>query len=360
MNSIKITSPLGAPFYDALKEKVNNYFLTKKRTGNLKLFIKTAIIILTAIGLYLLPFFAQLSYGTYLLTRALSGFNMSLVGFNIGHDAIHDSYCESKKWNKIIGYAFDVSGVSSFFWFVKHNILHHFFTNTEDDDDLFTNKTLRLAPFQKWYPVYFFQPIYAILLYCLEHLYWVFFADFKKYNKQAVGKREINNMSKTDKMIFLAGKIQFVIKSLIIPVIFFGFWKGILGFLIMEFTCGLVLSVVFQLAHVQRKSQFFISNKDRVIEEEWAVHQVKTTADFETWNPVLSWLLGGLNFQTVHHLFPRISHIHYPAIQKLVIKNCEEFKIPYNHYNFMFGAFVSHIYHLCVMAFNRKVLKVII
>ena len=40
------------------------------------------------------------------------------------------------------------------------------------------------------------------------------------------------------------------------------------------------------------------------MEDEWAVHQLKTTANFATRNKLISWWVGGLNFQVEHHLFP--------------------------------------------------------
>jgi linoleoyl-CoA desaturase len=63
----------------------------------------------------------------------------------------------------------------------------------------------------------------------------------------------------------------------------------------------------------------------------------------------VTWQLGGLNFQTVHHLFPDVSHIHYPKIQKIVIETCVEFKVQYNHYKTMLQAEFDHMIHLWEM-----------
>ena len=53
------------------------------------------------------------------------------------------------------------------------------------------------------------------------------------------------------------------------------------------------------------------------------MHEVETTVDFCPRNPVLTWVLGGLNFQIEHHLFPRVPHTHYPQIAEIVRRNCE-------------------------------------
>jgi linoleoyl-CoA desaturase len=119
------------------------------------------------------------------------------------------------------------------------------------------------------------------------------------------------------------------------------------GYAIVTFICGLFISVVFQLAHVVEGTVFPSPDADtNKIEQEWAVHQVSTTANFSTKNKLLSWLLGGLNFQVEHHLFPKVSHVHYPAINKLVKETCREFNISYLEYPSVSKAFSSHILHI--------------
>jgi len=86
----------------------------------------------------------------------------------------------------------------------------------------------------------------------------------------------------------------------------------------------------------------FAGLEDRVVESAWAVHEVKSTADFASGNKLVTWLVGGLNYQVEHHLFPRISHVHYPAISKIVSQKCEEFNLPYHTFPTMRAAVVSH------------------
>jgi fatty acid desaturase len=49
-----------------------------------------------------------------------------------------------------------------------------------------------------------------------------------------------------------------------------------------------------------------------------ATHQVEATVDFAPHDRILTWFIGGLNFQIEHHLFPRVCHTHYPALSKMV------------------------------------------
>ena len=107
---------------------------------------------------------------------------------------------------------------------------------------------------------------------------------------------------------------------------------------------GLTLSLVFQLAHVVENTEFEHVPLDETkhIETAWAEYQVRTTANFAMGNRVISWFVGGLNYQIEHHLFPKVSHVHYPAISKIVIAKCREYNLPYNQYTTMTEALSSH------------------
>ena len=107
---------------------------------------------------------------------------------------------------------------------------------------------------------------------------------------------------------------------------------------------GLTLAIVFQLAHVVEHAEFEAAGVDPVkIENEWAIHQIKTTANFAFTNKIATWFLGGLNYQIEHHLFPRISHIHYPAISRIVQETCAQFGLNYLYFHTTRAAVVSHV-----------------
>ena len=110
---------------------------------------------------------------------------------------------------------------------------------------------------------------------------------------------------------------------------------------------GFVISIVFQLAHTVEHTDFPLPNEETgKIENEWAIHQVATTANFATGNKLISWLVGGLNFQIEHHLFPKISHVHYPAISKIIKRTCNEYGLTYIEFPKMRQAILSHVAYL--------------
>ena len=118
----------------------------------------------------------------------------------------------------------------------------------------------------------------------------------------------------------------------------------LIGYATMGVVTGVVISYVFQLAHAVEGPEFdSVGLDDKMIESEWAVHQIKTTANFAPENRIISWFVGGLNYQVEHHLFPRISHVHYPALSKIVQRHCAQFQLPYHCFPGLTPAISSHL-----------------
>jgi linoleoyl-CoA desaturase len=216
------------------------------------------------------------------------------------------------------------------------------------DSDIDVKPFMRLHPSQPRYGFHKFQNVYFVFLYGISYIVWIFYHDFEKY---FTGKIAANGapqaLEKKEHYIFWFTKLMYIAVYIVVPMIMVGFIQALVGFLIVTAVCGLFISVVFQLAHIVEGTHFPESDQESYkIEQEWAIHQVTTTANFATKSKVVSWLLGGLNFQVEHHLFPRVSHIHYPQINQFVKQTCQEFNITYIEYTTVFKAFHSHITHL--------------
>jgi len=333
-------------FYSALKNEVEEYFRTKniKKTGNWKLYLKTSLLISSAIALYLVLLLTPITLASGIVMSVALGFVLASIGFNVMHDACHGSY-SSKKWvNTLLGYSLNALGGNSFIWKFKHNILHHTYTNVEGiDDDIAKSPIMRQCESQKWVPAHRFQHLYVLLVYAISSFAWVMMMDFNKYFKQKVCSTPLQKMKTMDHVIFWASKVLYVVFYVVIPVMFVGWQAWAIGFACMHLALGLILALVFQLAHVVEHVEFETATIDpKLIDNEWAVYQVKTTADFAPRNHFINWYVGGLNFQIEHHLFPRISHVHYPAISKIVEQVCERFEIPYQQFPTMGQAIASH------------------
>lgn len=337
-------------FSATLKSRVNDYFKTNNisNTGNRKLYVKGSVISVTAVTIYISLVFLSLPAWLSVLLCILFGINMAMIGFNIMHEGGHQSFSRVSWLNRVSGYTLNMLGGTIYFWKQKHNIDHHTFTNVDGLDHDIDVKFMRMHTDQphQWY--HRFQFAYWFLLYGISYIAWVMYQDYEKYFTGKMGiKADRKIMPFREHVIFWCTKITYLCIYLVIPIIFVGWIPALIGWLIAGIACGFSLAVVFQLAHVVEHTHFPVPDEEsNKIEQEWTVHQLSTTSNFATGSKVVSWVLGGLNFQVEHHLFPRISHVHYPEINKLVKATCLEYNVTYLEYKTMGEAFVSHWRHI--------------
>ena len=334
-------------FYQSLKTAVDQYFEVNhiKKTGDWRLYIKTITLVSAAIIIYGALIFFKMNALPALLLCALLGFVFASIGFGVMHDANHGSY-STKPWlNDTLGLTANALGASSFFWKQKHNIIHHTYTNVDGiDDDIAKSPIIRQCETQKWVPAHKIQHLYLLPIYALSSIFWLFFMDFTKYFTRKIYTTEAWKLTPKNHLIFWVTKILYFTFYMIIPAIVWGFGPWLLGFMVLHIVMGITLSLTFQLAHVVENTEFenVALDETKHVETAWAEHEVRTSSNFAMGNPVVSWFVGGLNFQIEHHLFPKVSHVHYPAISKIVMEKCKEFNLPYNKYDTMFGAVASH------------------
>ncbi|MBK8087331.1 MAG: acyl-CoA desaturase [Chitinophagaceae bacterium] len=333
-------------FFNDLKQAVDHYFSANqiRKTGNIKLYMKTIVLIPAAVLIYVSLLTVSFPVWVALLLCGFLGVIFASIGFNVMHDANHGSY-SSKKWvNELFGYSINALGGNAFIWKFKHNIIHHTYTNVDGvDDDIARSPLLRQCSTQVWKPAHKFQHIYVVFLYAISSLAWVAYLDFDKYFKRKVNTTSMSKMDVKEHILFWVSKLLYAVFYVAVPIWFVGVGKWAIGYLTMELVLGFVLAIVFQLAHVVEETEFEYAGIEPVmIESEWAAHQVKTTSDFAPKNKLISWFAGGLNFQVEHHLFPRISHIHYPELSKIVEEKCKEHQLPYHSIPTMNEAIASH------------------
>jgi linoleoyl-CoA desaturase len=334
-------------FAVALKKKVDEYFASSKEsfTGNKQLHIKAGIMLASSAAIYVLLLLNPALWLAIPLS-ILFGLSLAGIGFNVMHDAAHGSYSRKRWINELMAYTLNLMGGNAFLWKQKHNVNHHSFTNIEDhDDDIDIKPLMRVSPHQphRWY--HRFQHIYWVFLYGFTYVSIVFGKNFKEYFTGKIGEVKMKKMSRKEHIIFWVSKTIYIFLFLGLPLMLLGFWEVIIGYLIVSMVCGFTLGVVFQLAHVVEGTSFPVPDAGKM-EQDWMRHQLATTANFSTRSKLASWLLGGLNFQVEHHLFPRISHVHYPALSLRVQEVCREFDVPYLNNGSFLRAVASHVKYL--------------
>ncbi len=258
------------------------------------------------------------------------GFAMAGIGFNLMHDGGHGA-CSRHAWvNRAMALTLEILGGSSFIWRWKHNVVHHTYSNIATiDDDLEVGPWARLAPHQprRWY--HRFQHLYMWLLFGLLPFKW-YLIDIRNFRRGWFSRQRIPRAKRAERAIFIVGKLLLPLWALAVPMLWRPPLVVVAFYALSFFTLGVVLSVTFLLAHVVEQAQCGPLPPSGRIETEWAAHQVQTTVDFAPRNPILSWYLGGLNYQIEHHLFPHVSHVFYPAIAPLVQQACGEFGVRYS------------------------------
>jgi len=334
-------------FHVELKKRINEYFANtgKQTTGGARLFGKAAFLIIGFTYIYIqLVFFTPAAPIAILLSILLGAFTAA-IGFNVMHDGGHGSFSKYQWVNKSAAITAEVLGASHFMWNMKHNVIHHAYTNVDGvDDDIDAKPILRMAATQKRYKMHRFQHLYFWIFYCFLHLYWSMMSDYRKYFSGKIGDIPLKKMTIKDHISFWGFKILHYSLFIVIPIISVGFMNWMIGFLSFTVVAGFILSIVFQLAHTVEHTEFPVPdvNTGR-LEDEWAIHQLKTTANFATKSRFVSWFVGGLNFQIEHHLFPKISHIHYPQISRIIKQACKEYGVVYVEYPRLHQAVASHV-----------------
>ena len=351
--NIRFSRVDSAKFFRTLNKRVNNYFKENniQKTGNWKLYLKTIIMF----SLYLTPYFLLLTLNlptwAQILLTIVMGIGMAGIGMNVMHDGNHGSYSYRPWVNKIMGGSMYILAGNVYNWQVQHNVLHHTYTNIHGhDEDLDAGRIIRFSKHSKWRRFHRFQHYYGVILYGLLTLNWVVTADFlqtKRYldRKLAYGKLPSHFMQWST---LIATKILYVVVWIVIPILVLdiAWWKILIGFFIMHYTAGLILSIVFQLAHVVEDTEMPLPDESGNMKNTWAIHQLFTTVNFGTRNRIINCFTGGLNHQVEHHIFPNISHVHYSRIAKIVKATAKEFNLPYNEYKTTRSAIIAHFKYL--------------
>lgn len=304
-----------------------------------QLYLKSALILIAFAVSYGCLVFLATTWWQAIPFALLLGLSTTAIGFNIQHDAGHQAY-SSRPWvNKLMSMTLDLIGGSSYVWHWKHAVYHHTYVNiTGHDTDIDLGIVGRLTPHQKRHWFHRWQHLYLWPAYGLLAVKWHFFTDFHEVVTGRIGRHRMPRPKGWDLALFLGGKTTFFGIAFVIPLLFHPVEIVLLVYALVVVILGAVLSVVFQLAHAVEEADFPIPQPETGnIENAWAVHQVETTIDFVRRNRFVAWLLGGLNFQIEHHLFPRICHINYPEISELVEATCREYGVRYTEHS-SFGA----------------------
>ena len=277
--------------------------------------------------------------GLYLL----GGFAQTFLLLNIAHDSNHNAISSRPAVNKTLNYVFDLCGISSYMWRILHHRGHHSCVNLHGEDDAISGRGLfRFSPYDERAPWHRLQHVYALVLYALFSLDYVFVRDFQHFFLPSHDYVKRAKHPLREYVILFAGKAFYLTYMLVLPVMVLGKspWLVLGSFLLVHLVVGLSVTLVFQTTHTVDDTYF---PADRGEFENGVYHIFATTADYATENPLVGWLAGGLNHHIVHHLCPYVCHTHYAPLTRIVKQTAEEFGVPYRQHRTMTKAIWHHL-----------------
>lgn len=333
-------------FQHELRRRIDEHFsVTGQRSrDNPSLYLKTALIL----GVFAASYVGLVGWASTLwqglLYAVVLGIATAAIGFNIQHDGGHQAFSRHRWINRTMAATLDLIGGSSYIWHWKHAHFHHTYVNIDGhDSDIDLGILARLAPTQRHRRMHRWQHYYLWLLYAVTAIRWHLYGDFRDLITGKIGERRFPRPRGWNLVVLIGGKLVFFALAFGVPLLYHPFGVVLGFYLLVAAITGLLLALVFQLAHVVEDARFVsTAPASPRIERAWAAHQLDATVDFAQDNRALSWLIGGLNFQIEHHLFCRVSHVHYRALAPLVAATCHDFGMPYRHHPNLRAGIVSH------------------
>ncbi len=334
-------------FYITLQQRVEAYFTHNKcrKTGNNWLYIKSFFFLtsyILAYGFILMVHSDTMGWGVNIaFCYALMGFLTVPLILNIGHEAVHNTFSTHSRLNKMLTWIFNLVGADAAIWHYRHIHAHHAFTNVVGyDHDIGQSHLARLAPDAVYFKVHRWQHFYMPFMYLIYTLNWLIYRDFKDYYQ--LFKISKPNWRGWTRLIL--SKIFYFSYILILPL--YLFWDNrslVIGsFLLMQAVMSVTTFLILVSTHLGEEAVFPMPNSENDFSHTWAAHQLLTTTDFAPNSWLVTQLFGGFNLHVVHHLFPHISHIHYPALTQLVRETAQEFGLTYNQFPSFGQTIVSH------------------
>jgi linoleoyl-CoA desaturase len=334
-------------FNSEVKERVAAYFegANRSRHATPGMVLKTFLLL----ALFFVPYGLILSNSVpplgMLGLAIVMGIALAGIGFAVAHDALHGAYSSNPRVNTLLGMTFDLLGANGYMWKITHNVIHHTYTNIDGvDEDLTVSPLLRLSPGQPLRRVHRFQHLYGFATYSMSTLFWVFAKDYKYFLARDLGPYKNRKHAVGEWVTLIGFKLAYFGWAIILPlaVLPVAWWQFAIGFVVMHLVAGVILGVVFQLAHVVEGPEYPVPDDQGRMEDAWLIHEMATTANFARSNRLLTWYVGGLNHQIEHHLFPRVCSAHYPAISPIVEAVAMKHGMPYYQNPTLFAAIRSH------------------
>jgi delta11-fatty-acid desaturase len=266
-----------------------------------------------------------------------------VLGVNTFHDASHFGLSWNWKINRLgtnLGFCFS----APYTWYHQHIIGHHCFPNIHGKDpDLYhAPKIIRHSPDVKHRVAHLYQTITFVFTWLLGvPLSILWHGMIQSYRRPAYNRvvKFANTKYLNPKSLITRFIIYFTLFH-ITPFIFLGATiKAVIFSIVPIYLFSLFFMVSTQINHL---------TPDTVdqLDENFFIHQIKTSHNVATDNYLLFLFTGGLNMQIEHHLFPSMNHCHLKKIMPKVKQLCQKYGVKYSESQSLWQALCLHVAHL--------------
>lgn len=326
-----------SPFYSELKKEVEE-LLDRKTLDNAKkeIFIKFVFYSILYISLYFSIYTSFISSNFFLLTLnyVLFGLTGILLAFNCAHDCVHNTFSKNRRANAIIFYwVFNLQGVNSRLWHKRHIASHHVFPNVDGcDADIDDNPFMRLSPHHKLRKYQKYQHVYAVFLYLIYTLHWIFVKDFIYLKKENLANLKNQKYSSAFIIELILLKLFYLTVLILLPTIFTAatLQQIIIAFFVMHFAISLFFVLTLIISHLCLETEFPEVDENGELPYNYYEHQLAVSLDYHPENKLANFIFGGFNSHTAHHLFPNLQHTLYTQLAPLIKEKAKKYNLPYN------------------------------
>ena len=269
------------------------------------------------------------AFATYMIPRSLlvSTIAFGLFGGRCGwfqHEGGHNSLTGNIRTDKLIQEFFIGFGLHSSgnMWNIMHNKHHSTPQKINHDIDLDTTPLVaffdtaieknRRQAFSKWwlrFQAYTFLPITSGIF---VPLFWALYL----HPRQIIRDKNLRQGC----WVILG---HFLRTYLFMTVGGFVWYKALLYHLVSTWWGDMYLFGHFSLSHTTTD---VIENDE---DPSWVRYAIEHSVDISPQNPVVCWIMGYLNCQVIHHLFPSMPQYRGPEVSKELECFCEKWNIKY-------------------------------
>src|ERR1700741_3509804 len=240
-----------ASFPKVLRRRLDRFFTEQKITpkADRAMWIKVAAGLTVLAGAWIALYALRPGSWKFVALYVLGGLAQTFLLLNIAHDSNHNAISSRPFVNKTLNYVFDLCGISSYMWRILHHRGHHSCINLHGEDDALSGRGIfRFTPYESRLPWHRFQHIYALFVYAMFSLDYVFFRDFQCFFFPTHEYLRRTKHPLREYAILFAGKTFYITYMLVLPVLVLGKSPLLVGlaFVLAHLIIGLSVALVFQ------------------------------------------------------------------------------------------------------------------